>query len=214
MKLDGVDLLEFLPQYMRIDKSVQGIVYALNIELRRIIDEIKSCSIYGRINELTETVLDELAWQFNVPEYIPTFDIETKRQIIKNCLKTHRERGTVAAVEKVICDVFGDGYVEEWFNYDLSKPYHFKVHTTNAKATDEMIAEFLKLVASTQNLRSQIDSIEFDISKTLKTYIGIVSLSGGKVTFNVEGANLDNLTLLTDEEGNILTDEEGNILII
>ena len=172
MKLNELDLLEFLPKYMQQDKTAQGIAYALTIELKKIINQIEKVSIYSRIDELDETMLDELAWQFNIPEYISTLDIFQKRALVKGCMKTHRERGTVAAVEKVIEDVFGNGYVEEWFDYDLDKPYHFRVRTGNVSVNDSMVAEFEKIIKSTQNLRSVLDEVIIETSHEMNTYFG------------------------------------------
>lgn len=173
MKLKELDMLEFLPQYMRQDKTAQGIAYAITKALNNIIvKNIKQCNIYGRIEELDSTMLDELAWQFNVPEYITTFDIVAKRAIIKNCIQTHRQRGTVAAVEKIIETVFGNGYVEEWFTYG-GTPFHFKVHTSNMSATDSMISEFEKLVKSTQNVRSVLEAVIIETSLEMESYQGI-----------------------------------------
>lgn len=172
MKLNELDLLEFLPKYMQQDKTAQGIAYAITKEFKKIIKQIVNVSIYSRIEELDEAMLDELAWQFNIPEYISTFDIVQKRALVKNCMKTHRERGTVAAVEKVIQDVFGNGYVEEWFDYDLSKPYHFRVRTSNMSTNDNMVAEFEKIIKSTQNLRSVLDEVIIETSLEMDNYFG------------------------------------------
>jgi phage tail P2-like protein len=173
MKLDELNIIEFLPQYMRSDKSAQGMAYAVTQVLKEVISNIKQCNILGRIEQLDGDLLDELAWQFNVPEYMPTFDIITKRAIIKNCIETHRRRGTIASVEKVIDDVFGNGYVEEWFNYDKSKPYHFKVHTSNVSATDSMISEFEQIIKSTQNVRSVLEAVIIETSLEMSSYQGI-----------------------------------------
>ncbi len=174
MRINELDLMEFFPQYMRQDKTAQGIAYAVTQVFKDIvINNIEKCNIYGRIGQLEENMLDELAWQFNIPEYIPTLDLTAKRAIIKNCMLIHRQRGTVAAVENVIASVFGNGYVEEWFNYDKNKPYHFKVHTTNASTTDAMITEFEKLVASTQNVRSVLEAVIIETSLEMSSFQGI-----------------------------------------
>lgn len=172
MRLKELDLIEFLPQYLREDKSAQGIVYAATKLFKEIFKETEKCNIYGRIDELDSNLLDELAWQFNVPEYIPTLDIVAKRAIIKNCIQTHKRRGTVAAVEKVIEYVFANGYVEEWFEYD-GDPYHFKIHTTNVTVTDAMINEFEKLVSSTQNVRSVLENVVIETGVDMSSYQGI-----------------------------------------
>lgn len=173
MRLNEIDIIEFLPQYMREDKTAQGIAYAVTQVFKDIvINNIDKCNIYGRIGQLEENMLDELAWQFNIPEYIPTIDVPTKRSIIKNCMETHRQRGTVSSVEKVISSVFGNGYVNEWFKYD-GEPYHFKVHTTNNSTTDNMIAEFEKLVASTQNVRSVLEAVIIETALDMASFQGI-----------------------------------------
>jgi phage tail P2-like protein len=181
MKLKELDMLEFLPQYMRDDKTAQGIAYAItNVIKDYVIKNVELCNIYGRIEQHDSALLDELAWQFNVPEYIPTLDIIAKRNIIKNCIQTHRRRGTVAAVERVIADVFGNGYVEEWFNYN-GEPFHFKIHTTNIKATDDMILEFEKLVKSTQNVRSVLETVILETALDMSSYQGFYMHTAEKV---------------------------------
>lgn len=181
MKLKELNMIEFLPQYMRQDKTAQGMAYAVTKVLKNVAEKIKLCNIYGRIEELDGVLLDELAWQFNVPEYIYTLDINAKRAIIKNCIETHRQRGTVAAIEKVIADVFGNGYVEEWFNYDMEKPFHFKVHTTNTNVSDSMISEFERLIKSTQNVRSVLDAVVIETSFDMESFQGIYTHIAEKV---------------------------------
>lgn len=178
MNLNELDLLEFLPTYLRRDKTASGMAYAVTKILNEyVVKNIEKCNIYGRIDELDDVILDKLAWQFNVVEYIPTLDTATKRLLIKNCIEMHRQRGTVAAVEKVIQDVFGNGYVEEWFNYDRSKPFHFKIHTSNMSASDSMITEFEKLVENTQNVRSVLEEVVIETSIEMSTYYGVFSQS-------------------------------------
>jgi phage tail P2-like protein len=174
MRIDELDLMEFFPQYMRQDKTTQGMAYAITQVLKNaVISNIEKCNIYSRIGQLEESMLDELAWQFNIPEYISTLELPQKRAIIRNCMTIHRQRGTVAAVENVIASVFGNGYVEEWFDYDKNKPYHFKVHTTNASTTDDMIAEFEKVVESTQNVRSVLEAVIIETSLEMSSFQGV-----------------------------------------
>ena len=173
MRINDFDLLEFLPQYLQRDKTAQGISYAVTKVFKEIvISNIYKCSIYGRIGQLDESTLDELAWQFNIPEYISTLDLVTKRTLVKNCMTTHKQRGTVAAVENVISDVFGNGYIEEWFTYG-GEPYHFRIHTSNVSADDSMINEFEWLVASTQNVRSVLEAVVVETALEMASFQGI-----------------------------------------
>ena len=175
MKLNSLELLKFLPLYMQDDLNAQGFAYTVQRQLDKIILLIDQALIYGRVEELSSEVLDELAWQFNIPEYNSTFSLEVKRTLISQCMLIHQTRGTVAAVEKVITDVFGVGWVEEWFDYATTgDPYHFNVHTTNPIVTDELHDEFIRVLTTTKNLRSVLDEIIVDLVTSMNVYHGAV----------------------------------------
>ena len=177
MKLDDVNLLSFIPQFMQQDETTKAFVYAICSKLQIVIDDIKNASIYSRIDELSENVLDMIAEQFNISEYNLSYDISIKRSLIKNCMLIHHQRGTVGAVEKIVNDVFGDGRVEEWFNYDGS-PYYFKVYTSNASSSDEMLKEFERIISATQNCRSYLEAAIVELYQSMDIYTcGILTTS-------------------------------------
>lgn len=158
MKLSELDLMEFLPAWMRTDENAEALAYAVEQQLRQVIFQIGALSIYTSIDTQGDTILDELGWQFNIPEYDSSLPIDTKRKLVKSAILTHKQRGTVAAVERVVSDIFGDGWVEEWFQYG-GEPYHFKIHTSNVSAGDQEAAYFESIVASTQNVRSYLEAV-------------------------------------------------------
>lgn len=158
MKLSELKLMEFLPAWMRTDENAKALAYAVEQQLKRLISQFDRLVIYAAIDTQTNEILDELGWQFNVPEYASTLPIETKRALVETAILTHKQRGTVAAVERVVSDIFGDGWVEEWFEYD-GEPYYFRVHTSNVSAGDQEAAYFDSIVASTQNVRSVLEAV-------------------------------------------------------
>ena len=158
MKLSELDLMEFLPAWMRTDENAKALAYAVEHQLQRLISQFKSLVIYASIDTQSDAILDELGWQFNIPEYSSSLPLETKRKLVQSAILTHKQRGTVAAVERVVTDIFGDGYVEEWFQYG-GEPYHFRVHTSNVSAGDQEAAYFESVVGSTQNVRSYLESV-------------------------------------------------------
>lgn len=158
MKLSELDLMEFLPAWMRTDENAKALAYAVERQLQRLISQFKSLVIYASIDTQSDAILDELGWQFNIPEYSSSLPLETKRKLVQSAILTHKQRGTVAAVERVVTDIFGDGYVEEWFQYG-GEPYHFRVHTSNVSAGDQEAAYFESVVGSTQNVRSYLESV-------------------------------------------------------
>lgn len=172
MKLDELIMSEFLPQFMQQDKTAMGIAYALEKQLKKVILKIADLKIYSNIGSLPENILDELAWQFNIPEYNTGYSLEIKRALVKSCIDTHRHRGTVSAVEKVINNIFGVGFVEEWFEYG-GEPGYFKIHTTNSAVTDEMVEEFERVLTSTQNIRSWLEQVIIELVANMNLFVGM-----------------------------------------
>lgn len=158
MKLSELDLMEFLPAWMRTDETAEAFAYAVERQLKRVITQISALTVYTSIDTQSEAILDELAWQFNIPEYDSALPISTKRKLVRTAILTHKQRGTVAAVERVVTDIFGDGWVEEWPEYG-GEPFHFKVHTSNVSAGDQEAAYFESIVASSQNVRSYLEAV-------------------------------------------------------
>ena len=171
MKLTDVDLLRLLPLFMRDDRNAQAFAYAVQSQIVSVSLAIEHARIYSRIDSLEEGVLDELAWQFNVVEYSNDYDISLKRELIKGCMSLHYRRGTVASVEDVVRKIFGNAEVEEWFEYG-GLPYHFKVHTSNVEATDEMVQELARIVKETQNVRSYLEEVIIEIVQSMNLYVG------------------------------------------
>ena len=158
MKLQDLKLSEFLPQYMQSDDTAKAFEYAVQKQILRIVNQIKMLEIYTSINTQPESILDELGWQFNIPEYTSALSIDAKRNLIKTAISTHRKRGTVAAVRQVVTDIFGDARLEEWFQYN-GQPYHFKIYTSNISVGDTETKLFEDIIASSQNVRSYLEKI-------------------------------------------------------
>ena len=171
MKLSELDLLEFLPAWMRTDENARALAYAVERQLERLISQFDALVIYASIGTQSDAILDELGWQFNVPEYSSGLPIETKRKLIQTAILTHKQRGTVAAVERIVSDIFGDGWVEEWFEYD-GDAYHFRVHTSNVSAGDEEAAYFESVVKSSQNVRSYLEAVIIESVMQMQLYWG------------------------------------------
>ena len=171
MKLSDVDLLRLLPQFMRDDKNAKAFAYAVGSQIKSVTAAIVHTKIYSRIDSLSDEVLDELAWQFNVVEYRKEYDISIKRELIKGCMELHYKRGTVASVIDVVEKIYGSARIEEWFEYG-GQPYHYKIYTSNIQSNDEMIQELMKIVKEAQNVRSWLEEVIIEIMESMQLYVG------------------------------------------
>lgn len=181
LKLTEIELSRLLPQFMREDATLRAFVYAIEKQLNKISANIEYAKIYARIDKMSDEWLDELAWQFNIPEYNAAYDVSTKRNLIKNAMVTHHQRGTAGAVEKVIKDIFGIASLEEWFEYG-GQPYHFRVHTSNPNASDEMLADLERVIKETQNIRSYLEEVVVELMQSMNLYIGCKVIIMDEVT--------------------------------
>ncbi|EGW39154.1 phage tail protein I [Desulfosporosinus sp. OT] len=177
MDLSNVDLLSLQSPYMQKDPTTIALCKALNPQLQQLAAETKLCLIYPRIGELDEPILDELAWQFHVDWYDATADITVKRQLIKTAIIVHMYRGTPYAVEQVIQMYFGDGYVEEWFDYG-GQPGMFKVVTSNPTVTAELANQFIKVLNSAKRKSAHLEEILIALDGEFDMYLAGVVHTG------------------------------------
>jgi len=91
--------------------------------------EISRLSLYPRIDELPEELLDILAYDFKVDWWDPNYSLEEKRRVFKDSWYVHKHMGTKAAVETSIRAIYPGTKVLEWFEYG-GEPYHFSWTST------------------------------------------------------------------------------------
>lgn len=173
MNVNDLDLLKLQTKAMQNNSDVLGFTTALDEQIKKIADDIINVLTYSRIDELSEESLDILAWQFSVDWYDAEGNLETKKQAINDALIVSQTRGTPAAVQRVVEIYFGDGHVEEWFEYG-GEPYYFRIVTNNPSATQEKAALLSKAVNSVKNLRSRLEMVIIQQAENMDMYVGVV----------------------------------------
>jgi len=152
---------EIMPPAIRNDSQVQALDTAITPQLQAVSQAIEECIILARLDELSETVVDLLAWQYHVDFYDKGLPIEQKRTLVKTSIDVHRHKGTPYAVQTVVSAILNGAQVLEWFNYG-GEPYHFKVALiTGPMASGETIEKLVKAINLTKNTRSWLDGVEF-----------------------------------------------------
>lgn len=173
MNAPEIQLTNLLPVWMQDDITAAGMAYAVGNQLKAVAAEISLVGVFSRIPTMEPELLDEMAWGLNIPEYRSEYGPDVKRRLVQTAIQTHRLRGTKAAVEKVVTEIFGDGWVEEWFEYD-GAAYQFKIHTSNIGAVNADAAAFDHAVKNTKNLRSVLEEIVIEASGQIKLYAAAV----------------------------------------
>jgi phage tail P2-like protein len=173
---------ELLPSSLKIDPFIVALGEAVEIELKSAYSEAETLANLHDVDNLPESLLDYLAYQKHVDFYDYTYPIELKRKLVKDSTHFHRIKGTPAAVEQLIEAVFGDGQVEEWFEYG-GDPYKFRVTTLNQSATNERAQEFINAINSVKNTRSLLESVILLETEQTNLYWGGVVHIGSNETY-------------------------------
>lgn len=181
IELQSSSLLDLLPENLRSDSTLSAAAKAIDQELQRITSSIHKLSYFDRFDTLTDEEVNELAWQFHVDFYDPTLPIEQRRELIKKSFAWHKRKGTASAVEELVTTIFGDGKVEEWYEYG-GDPFYFRVITNNPTATNEQAEKFLEALNSVKNIRSRLDAIQVSIADSMNLYFGGVVHIGDFIT--------------------------------
>ena len=175
-----IKLIDLVPPSIRDDQKVQAAAAAIDKELQAVTANISQTILIARIDELSEPVLDLLAWQFHVDFYEPIgFSIDKKRAMIKQSIAWHRHKGTPWAVEQVVTAAFARAEVLEWFDYG-GDPYYFKIRTIDILTNDEAYHGLVRAINTVKNTRSWLDGIQIHREIDQNISIGLLSGKGGK----------------------------------
>lgn len=171
INLYSSNITDILPEVFADNPNVKALGYALSKAMQRLIDYCQNISVYVAIDTAPEQVLDLLAVELNTQYYEDSHNIEVKRNLVKNTLVWYLKTGTPASVKEAVEAVFGNGEVEEWFDYD-GEPYYFKIHTFTLNSTDEMIQRLTDIVGMMQNVRSHLEAVLVEVMQQLFLYNG------------------------------------------
>lgn len=155
------DAARLFPRFLLNDKNGYAMAKAIERALRILCDTVqRSLDVLQDVEKMPEWRLDEMAWEMNLPWYEYDQDIQGKRNQILSATQVYAQLGTTAAVERVIQDIYGSGYVEEWFQYH-GDAFSFQVYTDNFSALQENRAKFLRVIDQVKNVRSVLDNIYY-----------------------------------------------------
>lgn len=172
MKLRDIEFIQLLPQFMRDDDAVKGLAAAIDNIIPGLSESVSRLSTWDHIDELPENELDALAWELNIQWYDTGADIAVKRELVQNSDNVYRHLGTKWAVENVINTYFGDGYIEEWFEYE-GTPGHFRVYSTNPTLNNERLTEFLNILEKVKRASAKLDGIFITLTGQMNLSAGV-----------------------------------------
>lgn len=173
------NLLSSLPVALANDPKMVALAEAIASLFVQQKEEIGRLSLYPRIGELDEALLDILARDFKVDWWDNDYTLEEKRRTLQSSWQVHKLLGTKAAVEQAISAIYPDTTVKEWFEY-RGLPYHFKldINVTDEGLNAEKQHRVIQRLNYYKNLRSHLDSIGyFMMGAAAQAHTGSILLS-------------------------------------
>ncbi len=180
-----VTLLELLPENLRSDPDIIAASAAADKEFQEIAQKVGLVMVMTDIDSAPGIILDHLAIQMRIDFYDTAFPIETKRRLVKSGYLKKYTKGTPYAVQQIIQDVFGNGEIIEWFEYE-GEPYSFMVKTDALAYSEERIEQIVKLINTVKNLRSWLEKIFIEKTKEMELNIALGHMKGTVVTSGID----------------------------
>lgn len=164
---DDSTIKQTLPESIKNDKEVQSICDAIQPKFDTAYGDILNVLLLPRLDELSEALLDELAWQYHVDFYRDNYPLETKRTLIRSAIERHRIKGTPAVVQEVVKTCYQYAVIEEWFEYG-GDPYYFRILLrAQDPAPPLSIGEVMQLIDAYKSYRSWLEGIYYHIPHDL-----------------------------------------------
>ncbi len=207
------NLLRALPDVLQQDDNMRALAEAIAGQLVPCIADTDEPRIFPRIDELSETLLDTLAWDFKVDWWDYSYSLQEKRNTLRQSWYVHKHMGTPAAVMAALSAIYPNSKVEEWWAYG-GEPYHFRLLIpVDASTLDaSKHATVLSLVTFYKNLRSELDSVEYSGSTSSLTVYPMAAQWGTHIVNAGTASGISAGDQLLDELNDFLTDELNDIL--
>ncbi|MBO2943591.1 phage tail protein I [Paenibacillus sp. F411] len=173
INIDQISVYDLLPPNAQADPTVSAAARALDSHVQQLNKEVEDLSFYRRLMQgrITDAEADERAWQDHVDFWDTTLPLEQKVQLLKNAKEFHRIKGTPGAIEDLITILFGEGKVEEWFQYG-GEPGYFRVTTNNPEVTLDRAQEFYRAVESVKRLTAHMEEVILSQTESFNLYHG------------------------------------------
>ncbi|MDE5602477.1 MAG: phage tail protein I [Helicobacter sp.] len=148
--------------------------------LETLYEKLLEQSDLSTIDTLPRTAASEI-----LPELSRNFDIDITnlneaeaRELLSSAIFIHKNSGTPSALKKALKSVFEQVEIQEWFEYG-GEPFTFRVKVSSSTKGNgkETFLLLDSLIQKFKNVRSVLDSVEYELFCKNKDFNANLSLS-------------------------------------
>ncbi|WP_293957923.1 phage tail protein I [uncultured Fusobacterium sp.] len=177
------------PENLKKYKNLKALAVQFEKNFKKdIISQLPKLAIYRNIEQQSDEVLSELAYQYTIDNWKETLSREVKINLIKNAYWAHAKKGTKIAIIENLKKLNYPLEVQEWYEHD-GKPFTFKI-ITGYRSTPEWIDSLVYIIDKYKNCRSILETIALETSREVAKYkIGHYRV--GEITKEFIGTHYD-----------------------
>lgn len=130
-----------------------------------------------------EHLLPWLAWSFSVDRWDEAWPVAVKRQVVRDAYFIHRQKGTIAAVRRVV-EPFGFliRVIEWWQSGETPGTFRLDIGVQDQGITEETYQELERLIAGAKPVSRHLVGLSINLQTTGSVITGAVSYQGDELT--------------------------------
>ncbi|EPS5557221.1 MULTISPECIES: phage tail protein I [Enterobacter] len=130
-----------------------------------------------------EHLLPWLAWSFSVDRWDEAWPEAVKRQVVRDAYFIHRQKGTIAAVRRVV-EPFGFliRVIEWWQSGETPGTFRLDIGVQDQGITEETYQELERLIAGAKPVSRHLVGLSINLQTTGSVITGAVSYQGDELT--------------------------------
>lgn len=130
-----------------------------------------------------EHLLPWLAWSFSVDRWDEAWPEAVKRQVVRDAYFIHRQKGTIAAVRRVV-EPFGFliRVIEWWQSGETPGTFRLDIGVQDQGITEETYRELERLIAGAKPVSRHLVGLSINLQTTGNVITGAASYQGDDLT--------------------------------
>ncbi|KHT31202.1 phage tail protein I [Pectobacterium carotovorum] len=128
-------------------------------------------------------LLPYLAWALSVDRWDKNWSEQTKRQVIRSAWLIHRQKGTIAALRRVV-EPFGYliRIVEWWQNGEAPGTFRLDIGVQESGITEEVFYELERLIADAKPASRHLLGLNINLDTQGAAHVAALSYDGDELT--------------------------------
>lgn len=164
---------QIFPENLKKYKNLKILAIEFEKSMKQgVISKLPKLALYKNLEQQSDEVLSELAYQYSIDNWEETLSREVKINLIKNAYWAHAKKGTKVAIMENLKKLNTPVEIKEWFEYN-GAPFTFKISSFYPKTEINWIDTLIEIIEKYKNSRSVCTEYEMRLlDKNSKLKLG------------------------------------------